>query len=433
MITTLLVFAASIMVLVGIHEGGHFLMARIFGIYIHEFAIGFGAKLFSLKGKETVYSLRLIPFGGYVRMAGEDRLEKNESIPRERVLYGKPPYVRALISLAGPAFNLLLAFIITLIVLWATAFPILQVSERLPGSPAAQVLQFGDRILEMSGHRILALGQITAAVNASGGEPISVVVERDDQPIEFSIVPEYVEDEDRFVIGAYFFYAAFTNEILSLEPGSPFETVGLHVTDRIIAVNDESTSTLIAAQIAVDDALPTEEIVLTLQRGGSTTTITVPTAGMTTDELFTGAQFADLGVSYRHAGLGEGIVLASNQFVGYIRALADVIRGIFTKQISAGEVFQGPVGVAKILGEGIRVSGAYFFTLLAFLSLNFGLINLVPFPALDGSRAVFALYEWARGKPISPEREGIIHAIGFLILIGLMLLITYRDIARLFQ
>jgi regulator of sigma E protease len=131
--------------------------------------------------------------------------------------------------------------------------------------------------------------------------------------------------------------------------------------------------------------------------------------------------------------VGEGIVLASGQFVGYIRALAEVIRGILTRQVAAGDVFQGPVGVAKILGEGIRISGAYFFTLLAFLSLNFGLINLVPFPALDGSRAVFALYEWARGKPIPPQREGIIHAIGFLILIGLMILITYRDIANLFQ
>ncbi|MCK4570544.1 site-2 protease family protein, partial [Candidatus Bipolaricaulota bacterium] len=114
-------------------------------------------------------------------------------------------------------------------------------------------------------------------------------------------------------------------------------------------------------------------------------------------------------------------------------ALAEVIRSVFAGRVDAGEVFQGPVGVAKILGEGIRVSGAYFFTLLAFLSLNFGLINLVPFPALDGSRAVFALYEWIRGKPISPQREGIIHAIGFLILISLMILITYQDIAKLFR
>jgi len=106
---------------------------------------------------------------------------------------------------------------------------------------------------------------------------------------------------------------------------------------------------------------------------------------------------------------------------------------VFVGQVDAGEVFQGPVGVARILGEGIRVSASFFFQLLAFLSLNFGLINLVPFPALDGSRVAFALYEWIRGKPIPPQREGIIHAIGFLILISLMILITYRDIVRLFR
>lgn len=433
MITTLLVFIASIMVLVGIHEGGHFFAARAFGVYIHEFAIGFGPKLFGIRGKETLYSFRLIPFGGYVKMAGEDRLEEDETIPHDRVLYSKPPYARALISLAGPASNLLLAFLITLIVLWATPFPILQVSERVSGSPAEQVLLFGDRILEMDGQKILALEQITAAVAASGGDAVTVLVGRDGAEFEVRITPEYVEEEDRYVLGAYFYYAAFTHEIQSIEPDSPMDRSGLQPGDRIIAVNGAPTPTFIAAQIAVDEALPANEIVLTLQRDGESLDILIPTTDQTTTDIFAGAEFAHLGISYRHAGVGEGIVLASRQFVGYIRALGDVVHGIFTRQIAAGEVFQGPVGVAKILGDGIRVSLGYFFTLLAFLSLNFGLINLVPFPALDGSRTVFALYEWARGKPIPPEREGVIHAIGFLILIGLMILITYKDIARLFQ
>ena len=430
---TFLVFAASIMVLVGLHEGGHFFVARAFGVYIKEFAIGFGPKLFSIRGKETLYSLRLIPFGGYVKMAGEDRLEDDDAIPHDRVLYSKPPYARALISLAGPAANLLLAFLLTLIVLWSVPFPILQVSERVSGSPAEQVLHFGDRILEIDGRRILALEQITSAVNASGGDAIRILVERDGAQLEVSVVPEYVEEESRYVIGAYFYIAAYTNEILSVEPESSFDARGLQAGDHIVSVNDTPTGTYIAAQIAIDELLPSNEISLTLLRDGTSMDITVPTQGLTTADLFAGAQFANLGIVYRHAGVGEGIVLASGQFVGYIRALAEVIRGIFTREVAAGDVFQGPVGVAKILGEGIRISGAYFFTLLAFLSLNFGLINLVPFPALDGSRAVFALYEWARGKPIPPQREGIIHAIGFLILIGLMLLITYRDIANLFQ
>ncbi|MCK5246877.1 RIP metalloprotease RseP [Candidatus Bipolaricaulota bacterium] len=428
-----LVFAASIMVLVGLHEAGHFFMARAFGVYVKEFAIGFGPKLFAIRGKETRYSLRLIPFGGYVKMAGEDRLEDDESIPHDRVLYSKPPYARALISLAGPSANLLLAFAITLFVIWSVAFPMLQVSEIVSESPAAEVLQFGDRILAMDGHRILTREQITSVVEASKGDPIAILLEREGTQLEFIIEPEYIEEESRFVLGAYFYIAALTNELSAVESTSPLAAYDVQPGDRIVAVNDEPTGTLVAIQIATDAALPDAEITLTLLRNGETLDVVLPAGGNTAYDLYDGTQFADLGVVYRRAGLGEGIVLASGQFVGYIRALAEVIRSVFAGQVAAGEVFQGPVGVAKILGEGIRVSGAYFFTLLAFLSLNFGLINLVPFPALDGSRAVFALYEWIRGKPIPPQREGIIHAIGFLILISLMVLITYRDIVRLFR
>ena len=428
-----LVFAASIMVLVGLHEAGHFFMAKAFGVYVKEFAVGFGPKFFAIQAKETRYSLRIIPFGGYVKMAGEDRLEDDDAIPHGRTLYSKPPYARALVSLAGPAANLLLAFAITLIVIWSNPFPILQVSALVPDSPAEQVLQFGDRILEMDGRRILTREQITSAVDASEGSPISILLEREGTQLELIIEPEFVEEESRFVLGAYFYIAAFTNEITSIESASSLSTHGLQVGDRIVAIAGEPTETLVAIQIAADAALPVDEVAVTLQRNGQTVDIVLPATGKTAYDLFASAQFADLGIVYRRAGLGEGIVLASGQFVGYIRALADVIRSVFVGQLAAGDVFRGPVGVAQILGEGIRVSGAYFFTLLAFLSLNFGLINLVPFPALDGSRAVFALYEWARGKPIPPQREGIIHAIGFVVLISLMLLITYQDIAKLFR
>ena len=427
-----LVFAASILVLVGIHEAGHFFVARAFGVYIKEFAIGFGPKLFSIQGKETRYSLRLIPFGGYVKMAGEDRLEDDEAIPHDRVLYSKPPYARALISLAGPSANLLLAFVITLLVVWSIAFPVLQVAGIVPDSPAEQSLQFGDQILEMDGTRILTREQVTSVVDASQGNPITIVLKRAGTQQEIIIEPEYIEDEDRLVIGAYFFSAAVTNGITQVDPASPLATFGLLAGDRIIAVNGTPTDTAVAVQLATETALQTPEIVLTIQREESLS-ITIPVTDDVTAELYADVEFADLGVVTRHAGIGNGIAFASGQFVGYVPALADVIRSLFAGQVTAGEVFQGPVGVARILGEGIRVSGSYFFTLLAFLSLNFGLINLVPFPALDGSRAVFSLYEWIRGKAIPPQREGIIHAIGFVILIGLMILITYRDIAKLFQ
>ncbi|HDS29304.1 MAG TPA: PDZ domain-containing protein, partial [Candidatus Acetothermia bacterium] len=191
-VTTFLVFAGSILVLVGVHEAGHFLVARAFGVYIKEFAIGFGPKLFAFRGKETQYALRLIPFGGYVKMAGEDQLEQNSVIPSHRMLYSKPPYARALISLAGPMTNLAFAFLITLAVLWALSFPVMQVSDVVPGTPAASTLQFGDRILEMQGRRILTRDQITDAVAATAGRPLQILLERDGDRRTVSIQPEFV-------------------------------------------------------------------------------------------------------------------------------------------------------------------------------------------------------------------------------------------------
>ncbi len=430
---TFLVFAGSILVLVGVHEAGHFFAARAFGVYIKEFAVGFGPRLARVRGKETEYSLRIIPFGGYVKMAGEDRLESGSEIPADRLLYNKPPYARTLISLAGPITNLVLAFALTLLVVWTIAFPILQVSEIVPDSPAAAALQFGDRILEIDGQRILMREQITAAVNASEGAPVEVDLQREGRTMRISIQPQYVEDEERYVLGAYFSMAAITNELVSLAPSSPLADAGAKPGDRIVAVAGTPTDTLVSIQLVATDALPASELILSVQRDGSVLDLSLPAADRTTDALFTGAVFADLGVSYQRARLLEGFTLAVRQFVGYIRALIEVIQSVITGRVGAGDVFQGPVGVAQLLGEGVRIGASFFFQLLAFLSLNFGLINLVPFPALDGSRAAFSLVEWIRGKPIPPEREGIIHAIGFFVLIGFMVLITYRDILRLFR
>jgi regulator of sigma E protease len=430
---TFLVFAGSILVLVGVHEAGHFFAARAFGVYIKEFAVGFGPRLVRFRGKETEYSLRIIPFGGYVKMAGEDRLESGSEIPTDRLLYNKPPYARMLISLAGPFTNLALALVLTLLVVWTIAFPILQVSEIVPDTPAAATLQFGDRILEIDGRRILMRDQITTAVNASEGDPVDVYLERDGQATRISIQPQYVEDEARYVLGAYFSMTAITNELVALAPSSPLTQAGAKPGDRIVAVAGTPTDTLVSIQLAAADALPATELIVSVQREGAVLDLTVPAADRTTDALFSGAVFADLGVSYRRARFLEGSALAIRQFAGYVQALVEVIQSVVTGRVAAGDVFQGPVGVAQLLGEGIRVGASFFFQLLAFLSLNFGLINLVPFPALDGSRAAFSLVEWIRGKPIPPEREGIIHAIGFFVLIGLMLLITYRDILRLFR
>jgi len=430
---SLVVFALTIIVLVGLHEAGHFAAAKAFNVYVLEFAIGFGPRILSWKGKETRYSLRAIPFGGYVRMAGEDRLDTDLELPADRYLYAKPPWARAIVSIVAPLINILLALVVSIAIMWATPFPILNVADLVPGAPAETALAFGDRVLEIDGTVIYTNDQLSRAVQRSGGAPVSISIVRDGEPLTVTVTPEYVAEEDRYVLGAYFYPAAFTSELRSVSPDSVSGLAGLKAGDLILAIDGQSVATGLEALRVLDSRLPTSQVVLTVNRGGETLDISLDTETLTADEVVAGLELVSWDTASRRPGLVGGIVLGTQQFGLYVSMMADIVRGIFGGEIAASEAIQGPVGVARMLGEGLRLGWSVFFQLFAFLSLNFGLINLIPFPAFDGSRVAFALLEWVRGKPIRPEREGMIHAVGFFILIGLLILVTYQDILRLFR
>jgi regulator of sigma E protease len=431
MLLTILIFAATIVVLVGFHEAGHFLAAKAFGVYVHEFAIGFGPQLLSVRGKETRYSIRAIPLGGYVRMAGEDRREEGSEIAADRRLYSKPPLVRAAISLAGPTMNLLLSLVVTVAVVWAYSFPVVQVAALVPGGPASEVFLPGDRVKSIDGLDIFLQDQVTGAIQASEGGDVAFDVVRGGEATTVTVRPEYVDEEGRYVVGAYFNVIAYTNELRGLDPISTLGRAGLRDGDLVEEVNGSPTPTAIDVWRELE-ALPASAS-LTARRGAETLDVWVPSASDLADELGASMPFVDLGFETHRAGFSEGIVLGAGQFAEYVTALGDMVAGIVSGRVAAGEALVGPIGIAQELGEGIRLGPAVFFALLGFLSLNFGLLNLVPFPGLDGSRIVFAVYERIRGRPIPVEREGLIHLIGFVVLIALMILVTYKDLASLFR
>jgi regulator of sigma E protease len=433
MLITLLIFFGSIVALVGLHEAGHFFAAKLSGVLVKEFAVGFGPRLISYQSKETRYSIRAIPFGGYVRMAGEDRRETDETIPADRILYNKPPYVRAAISLAGPLANLIAAFLVGLLVLWGFGLPMLQVADVVPGSPAAELLLPGDRIRSMGGTPIFDRADATSVIEGSGGAPIEIELERDGEPWRLTVTPTYEEDGERYVIGAYFLTNTFTNELTQLTVASPLRLAGVHAGDRIVAIDATPVDTAVDLFTFFEEAEGPVDGVLTVERGGETLELPFSTTQAAATELFEGVTFGDLGVVKRRPGPLAGLRLGAAQFAGSVGLLATWARQLISGQVAAGEAIAGPVGLAQLLGQGARMGAIVFFNLLAFLSINFGLLNLIPFPALDGSRVAFALYEWVRGRPIAPEREGLIHAIGFVILLGVMILVTYQDIVKLFR
>ena len=433
MIITLLIFLGSIIALVGLHEAGHFFAAKLSGVLVKEFAIGFGPRLLSYRGRETRYSIRAIPFGGYVRMAGEDRRETDEAIPEDRILYNKPPYVRAAISLAGPLANLLGAFLVGLLILWGFGVPMLQVADTIPDSPASEVLVPGDLVRSMNEMPIFDRADVTSVIENSGGSPIAIDLDRAGESIRLMITPTYEEDEERYVIGAYFLTSTFTNELVELAPSAPLRLAGVHAGDRINAIDGTPVDTAVDLLAHYEDPDVIVDGTLTVQRGDQTFELPLSPTQATAGELFVGATFEDLGTTRRRPGPIVGLRLGGEQFAGNVGLLATWARQLISGEVAAGEAIAGPVGLAQLLGQGARMGAVAFFGLLAFLSINFGLLNLIPFPALDGSRVAFALYEWVRRKPIAPEREGLIHAIGFVILLGVMILVTYQDIAKLFR
>jgi len=343
---TVVAFLITIGFIVLVHEGGHFTMAKLTGMWVHELAIGFGPPLVRFRIKETQYSLRLFPFGGYVRVAGDETAEEEDAqVPRERLFPNRPPLARMAMVLAGPVNNIIAAFIIMILVVGLIGIPYLEVYQASEGGPAAQFLKPGDRIVEVEGRSLYFITQLQQAVQRQGeaGLPVTLEVQRGKQILHFSIQPKI--EGGRYIIGVYFMGSKATHRV-------PFPT-----------------------NIAIG-AIWMKEVVVA-------------------------------------------------QYLGF--------KAIFTGKIPAGKALTGPVGIASIVGKYFAQGLLPFLTLVALLNLLIGFFNLIPFPALDGSRAAFILYELVRGKPIPPEREGWVHYIGFIILMGLMLLITYNDILKLIR
>jgi len=340
-------FALILTPIIFVHELGHFLAARFFGIRVEEFGIGFpprAVKLFERGG--TVYSLNWIPLGGFVRPAGEDDPTVADG------LAGAPKLARFVTLSAGAAANFLLAFF----VFWI-AFMIgptaVAVEDVQPGSPAmAAGLQNGDLILEVNGRLVETSGVLVAEVTEHAGESIELLVQRGEALFPVTLVPRRAGE-----------YDAETDGPMGISLG--FGNSG-H-----------------------------------LARG----------------------PLASMSASVR--SIGEIISLT-------VRAPLMLLQGEITAE-QARPV--GPVGISQIAGETAQytaTTGDWFqlLRITAFISVALGFTNLLPIPALDGGRLLFVLLEAVRGRRVEPEREGMVHLVGMLFLLGLMVLLIIQDISN---
>ncbi len=341
-----IVFVLGIIVL--IHEWGHFMAARSIGIAVQEFAIGVGPALWKKQGKNTLFSLRCLPVGGYCLFDSD--LEGVDHRGRPLSILGRKAPAKIYVSLAGPVMNFVLASLLFMLLFSFIGLTVgyeAVIGEVQADSPAqAAGIMAGDRILSIDGQSLISWQDLSRILSEKAGqENLEFVMQRGDQEVITQVTPRYHEDEGRILIGV--------------------------VVD--------------ASKTIVEKVNPFQAVFL---------------------------------------GLKQTFVM--------IAAMVGAIIQMITGQISVSENLSGPVALVQIIGETASSGFVNTLFLTAFLSVNLGIMNLLPVPALDGGKIVVYIIELVRRKPMKLEVEGWLNMVGFALLISLMLLLTFKDIFRVF-
>ena len=313
------------------HELGHFLVAKAVGVKVNEFAFGMGPALFQKQGKETLYSVRLIPIGGYCAMEGE-----NEESENPRAFNNKPGWAKISVLVAGAGMNVLIAVVVLSIIMGISGSATTTIAEVQKDSPAYTAgIQAGDEIIAVDDHEIREWSDLTSYIGTSE-KTVTVTLERNGEMVTAKVKPQPAED-GRYIIGI--------------------------------------------------------------------------TASLSHNPL---------------TAVKNGVKSTWNMTLVMIESL----RMLITGDVPASEI-AGPVGIVTMVSDTTTYGWYYFASLVALMSINLAMINLLPLPALDGGRILFVIIRKVTGKMITDDLEGKIHTFGMMLLFALMIFATWNDIVRL--
>ncbi|MDQ3411990.1 MAG: RIP metalloprotease RseP [Chloroflexota bacterium] len=422
-------------VLILVHEIGHFVAARSVEVKVEEFGIGIPPRLKGWTRNGVVWSVNWIPFGGFVRVLGEDGKNMDSGS-----MNTKSPLQRAFFLVAGSAMNFLLAIIFMVIVVGvqgltsATAY----VSLVQPDSPAAAAgWQFGDQIVEVAGVPVDTVNDITRQTNQFLDRPMSVIIDRGGERIESTVTPRSNPPAEQGATGIEIAQVTAADvSVSTVFPDSLAAAAGLQSGDRISSVNGlpatDNFAVLAALQRAAGSAA-----VLKVDREGATEDLTMHVPADIGPVRDTNNLGFDVTVATRYSSVPPSRVIPVGVAETWtqVQALFSGLGTLLTGGASLGDL-AGPIGMGQLTSQIVEQSAApLWFTiaqLTIFLSLNLGILNLLPLPALDGGRLLFVLVEVIRGgRRISPEREGLVHFAGLVLLLGFMFVIAFLDIGRI--
>lgn len=418
-----LISAVKIIFLLGflilIHESGHFLIAKLFKVKVEEFAIGFGPKIFTKQGKETKYELRLIPLGGFVRMEGEEQRSESErsfnnaSIPK-----------RMGIVAAGAIVNIVFGILVYFIIVAVVGNNVSNIVDTTnEGYIASEVgIISGDKIEEINNKKIRLKSDIDEILQNCNGEELTLLIERNNEEKEIKLKPteKYTKSTGIYVSQAQTDDKA--TQIIQIEKGSNAEKDGLQVNDVIKTINGVDVTGDVQKLVNEIQNTTSDKAKIEVERNNEIVKLELSIDSIPTYYL---------GINFKMAenNFTNNIYYAFYRTGDFLASIAENIKMLFTGNVGLDQM-TGPIGISNMVSQ--TTGFADFMYLLALVSISLGITNLLPIPALDGGKLLILLIEAIRRKPMKEELEIGIQLVGFFILISLSIIISYKDILRIF-
>lgn len=441
-------------VIIGIHELGHFLAARKFNVHVIRFKIGFGKTLVSRFDKRgTEFSIGLLPLGGYVQMLGEDNpIQGKDSDPdnySEEISYPQASLgARAIITAAGPIANFVLAVIAYFLIFMIGVKDLAPIVGAVNDDSLAMQagIEVGDRIVAIDNKEVVSLKDLNTLLALRIGETGSILVNykklNSDLKYSESVnIEDWLSSElDQSIISSFGILPFIPPIVSSVQVGSPADKSGIESGDQIIRVGDNVIRTWYELVEEIS-SIPDKETSLTIKRNG--TSFSVPASiGSVQDEL--GMKIGRIGIArissneeipdeflvITKKGPIESFALGIKETYNFTVLILDSIGKMITGSISA-ENIGGPIQIAVLSGSAAKAGLVSFISMIALLSINLGLINLLPVPILDGGQLVLIAAEKIKGSPLSEGFVEFAYRIGLLLVIGLMAFAVFNDITRI--
>jgi len=428
---TIVYFLFVLGVLVFVHELGHFLVARWYGVRVLTFSLGFGPKLLKYRRGDTEYCVSVIPLGGYVKLAGETVDDRRTGAPDE--FLSKSKWVRFQVYLAGPVMNILLAWVVLAgvmaqgadVPIWMESPPVIGTVD--DDSPAGRAgLRPGDRIVSVNGRETPTWNALNYEVLPKAGRELTLVIDRQGDRQERRVVPIA---EGQYEMGRLGIDALHRSQITQVRPGEPAAGAGLERGDVILAV--DGTELRQPEIIKHIQAHAEQPIVFSIERNGSLMDVTV-VPRRDGDIGLIGAIIRGTETRRIDPTVLEALSLSARQNWETAGQIGRMLQGLVTRDVPVRQLM-GPVSIANLSGMAGEQGWDVLFELMALISLNLAVLNLMPIPVLDGGQIMILAVEGIARRDLSVKVKERVLLGGAALIILLMVTVIYNDIARLLR